>query len=66
MGCVSMSRSYFDDGRLGSKQMDQAEIAARLELRPVRATFSSAGWRKARLFRDHPLYSISGSCSRLV
>jgi len=47
MGCVSMSRSYFDDGRLGSKQMDQAEIAARLELRPVRATFSSAGWRKA-------------------
>ena len=47
MGCVSMSRSYFDDGRLGSKQMDQAELAARLELWPVRATFSNAGWRKA-------------------
>ena len=47
MGCVSMSRVYFDDGRLRSKQMDQAEIAARLELRPVRSTFSSAEWRKA-------------------
>jgi exopolyphosphatase/guanosine-5'-triphosphate,3'-diphosphate pyrophosphatase len=47
MGCVSMSRTYFDNGRLGSKQMDQAEIATRLELRPVRATFSSAGWHKA-------------------
>jgi exopolyphosphatase/guanosine-5'-triphosphate,3'-diphosphate pyrophosphatase len=47
MGCVSMSRAYFDDARLGSKQLDQAEIAARLELRSVRATFSSAGWRTA-------------------
>ena len=47
MGCVSISRAFFDDGRLGSKQLNQAEIAARLELRPVRATFNNAGWRTA-------------------
>lgn len=47
MGCVSVSRAYFGDGLLRPKQMEQAEMAARLEMRPVQATFKSAGWDAA-------------------
>ena len=47
MGCVSASRAYFGEGLLTAKQMERAEIAARLEMRPVQAAFRSAGWDSA-------------------
>ncbi len=47
MGCVSMSRAHFADGRIDPERMRQAEIASRLELRPVKAQFALAGWKTA-------------------
>ena len=47
MGCVSMSRAYFADGGIDERCLRQAEIAGRLELRPVKAQFDQAGWKTA-------------------
>jgi exopolyphosphatase/guanosine-5'-triphosphate,3'-diphosphate pyrophosphatase len=47
MGCVSMSRSHFSSGRISSKAMDNAELAAALELRPIRREFRHIGWQAA-------------------
>ncbi len=44
MGCVSASRAHFANGLLTARQMERAEMAARLEMRPVQAAFRSAGW----------------------
>jgi len=42
MGCVSMTERFFADGRLTRKAFEKARIAARLELRPVKAFFRGA------------------------
>jgi len=42
MGCVSMTERYFPDGRLTQKRFNKARMAARLELRPVKAFFRGA------------------------
>jgi exopolyphosphatase/guanosine-5'-triphosphate,3'-diphosphate pyrophosphatase len=47
MGCVSMSRRHFADGRISAKAMERAELAGALEVRPVRELFRRAGWRHA-------------------
>ncbi|WP_295401110.1 exopolyphosphatase [uncultured Thiocystis sp.] len=47
MGCVSLSRKYFADGRITARAMQKAELAGALEVRPVRELFRRAGWRKA-------------------
>jgi exopolyphosphatase/guanosine-5'-triphosphate,3'-diphosphate pyrophosphatase len=47
MGCVSMSRAYFADGRLSEHVMIAAETACALELRPVKNEFREAGWQLA-------------------
>ena len=47
MGCVSMSQSYFPDGEITPRQMEMAEMAARLEMRPVQNAFRAAGWQSA-------------------
>ncbi|MFZ0791611.1 MAG: exopolyphosphatase [Chromatiaceae bacterium] len=47
MGCVSMTRRYFADGRMTAKVMQKAELAGALEVRPVRELFRKAGWSKA-------------------
>ncbi|MGD8310595.1 MAG: exopolyphosphatase [Chromatiales bacterium] len=47
MGCVSMSRAYFGDGRITAAAMNAAETAGALELRPVKAEFRDAGWQLA-------------------
>jgi exopolyphosphatase / guanosine-5'-triphosphate,3'-diphosphate pyrophosphatase len=47
MGCVSMTRRYFADGRMTAKTMQKAELAGALEVRPVRELFRKAGWSKA-------------------
>ncbi len=47
MGCVSMSQSYFPDGEITPRQMEMAEMAARLEMRPIQSAFRAAGWQSA-------------------
>jgi exopolyphosphatase/guanosine-5'-triphosphate,3'-diphosphate pyrophosphatase len=47
MGCVSMSRQRFPDGKISAKAMDQAELAAALELRPIRREYRRIGWETA-------------------
>lgn len=47
LGCVGISREFFDDGKLSQKRFDRARLAARLELRPVAATFRRRGWKRA-------------------
>ena len=43
LGCVSMTERCFPDGRLTREAFDRARLAARLELRPVKAYFRAAG-----------------------
>lgn len=47
LGCVGISREHFDDGKLSQKRFDRARLAARLELRPIAATFRRRGWKRA-------------------
>lgn len=42
MGCVSMSREYFADGKISRPAMAAAELAARHELEPIETTFKTA------------------------
>ena len=43
MGCVSMTERFFPDGRISAARLDNARVAARLELRPVKAFFRESG-----------------------
>jgi len=45
MGCVSMTGRFFASGRIKPEDMEQAVMAGRLELRPVRRMFSSSRWQ---------------------
>jgi len=47
MGCVSMSQSYFPDGKITADAMQAAELAAALELRPIRRPYRQLGWQSA-------------------
>jgi exopolyphosphatase/guanosine-5'-triphosphate,3'-diphosphate pyrophosphatase len=47
MGCVSMSRAWFDDGTIKRKNMEKAVIAARLEVSPVETRYKRMGWQDA-------------------
>jgi len=47
MGCVSMSRTFFRNGELCKKNWEKADIAAHMELRPVRRGFREVGWSSA-------------------
>jgi exopolyphosphatase/guanosine-5'-triphosphate,3'-diphosphate pyrophosphatase len=42
LGCVRMTERFFADGRITSEAFDRARVAARLELRPVKAFFRGA------------------------
>ena len=44
MGCVSVSRRFFDDGELKPSRFAAAELAARQELEPVEALYRRRGW----------------------
>ncbi len=47
MGCVSWSRRFFPDGAITRASMDEAVLAARLELKPLRRAFQESGWQEA-------------------
>ncbi len=34
MGCVTMTKQFFDDGEITEKRMKRARMAARIELEP--------------------------------
>ena len=42
LGCVSMTERFFLDGKLTKRRFEKARLAARLELRPVKAFFRDA------------------------
>ncbi|OOZ36459.1 exopolyphosphatase [Solemya velesiana gill symbiont] len=44
MGCVSMSRWHFDDGKISQETMRAAELRGALEIRPVKNEYRGAGW----------------------
>lgn len=39
MGCVWMTETYFKDGKINASSFEEARLAARLKLRPVKAYF---------------------------
>lgn len=42
LGCVSMTERFFADGKITREAFERARVAARLELRPVKAFFRGA------------------------
>ena len=47
MGCVSMSRRFFDEGVISPKAIEKAEIAAKLELEPYVIRYRNLKWQEA-------------------
>ncbi len=47
LGCVSLSRQAFPDGRITAKALQKAQLAGALEVRPVRELFRRARWQNA-------------------
>ncbi len=45
MGCVSVSRAGFDDGRISEARLREAELRVRLHLEPVTAEYLERGWQ---------------------
>ena len=43
LGCVSLTERFFPGGEITRKAFERARVAARLELRPVKAFFRNAG-----------------------
>jgi exopolyphosphatase/guanosine-5'-triphosphate,3'-diphosphate pyrophosphatase len=44
MGCVSMTRRVFGDGRITRERWDQAVTAAMLEIQPIRRRYRALNW----------------------
>ena len=44
MGCVSMTKAYFENGEVTELAMTKAQIAARVELRAIVKLFTRVGW----------------------
>jgi exopolyphosphatase/guanosine-5'-triphosphate,3'-diphosphate pyrophosphatase len=47
MGCVSISRRFFPEGKITAQAMRDAELACSLEIRPVRYEFRDGDWTRA-------------------
>lgn len=47
MGCVSYTLANFPGGKIAKARMEDAETAARLELRTIKAPFKKLGWELA-------------------
>jgi len=46
MGCVSMSKAHFRNGKISAKRFRKARTDARLELAPVAKRFRKAAWER--------------------
>jgi exopolyphosphatase/guanosine-5'-triphosphate,3'-diphosphate pyrophosphatase len=46
MGCVSFSQRFFPDGRVGKDAIQHAELAARMELQTIKASYIAARWQE--------------------
>jgi len=44
VGCVGLSATFFDDGRISAKRLERARTAVRLELEPVQEAYRKMGW----------------------
>jgi exopolyphosphatase/guanosine-5'-triphosphate,3'-diphosphate pyrophosphatase len=44
MGCVAFSRRFFPDGSIKKKRLEEARLAARIELRGIVKRFRERGW----------------------
>ena len=47
LGCVSMSRNYFNDGEITSRRWKRAELAAHQEFESVQARYRDFAWEEA-------------------
>jgi exopolyphosphatase / guanosine-5'-triphosphate,3'-diphosphate pyrophosphatase len=47
VGCVGLSASCFDDGRISEKRFERARTAVRLELEPIQEAYRKLGWLQA-------------------
>ena len=47
MGCVSLTASHFGGGKIDKRRMREAELAARIELEPLKARIRGAWWERA-------------------
>jgi exopolyphosphatase/guanosine-5'-triphosphate,3'-diphosphate pyrophosphatase len=47
IGCVSLSRKFFDGGRLSRKRFARARLAASQEFTPIAASYKRRGWNLA-------------------
>lgn len=47
MGCVSISRRFFPEGRIDKHSMKRAVLAARVEFEPIERQYRAAGWGSA-------------------
>jgi exopolyphosphatase/guanosine-5'-triphosphate,3'-diphosphate pyrophosphatase len=47
VGCVGLSSSCFDDGRISEKRFERARTAVRLELEPIQEAYRKLGWLQA-------------------
>lgn len=47
MGCVGFTKQFFSDGKISGKRMNNAKLAASLELQPVRSALRKRGWERA-------------------
>ncbi|MGC4029607.1 MAG: exopolyphosphatase [Steroidobacteraceae bacterium] len=47
LGCVALTRRFFDDGKLSRKRFERARLAVRQELEPIQSTYQSLGWDQA-------------------
>lgn len=47
MGCVSLTRRFFDAERIRERALHEADLSVRMELEPVEAGFRDAAWDEA-------------------
>src|ERR1700691_1098754 len=47
VGCVGLSASCFDDGKISEKRFERARTAVRLELEPIQEAYRKLGWLQA-------------------
>jgi len=47
VGCVGLTTTCFDDGRISEKRFERARTAVRLELEPIHETYRKLGWLQA-------------------